>query len=220
MKSLVEEASSIFKALEKAWERAGKPESFSVKVFELPEKNFFGFTKKNAKVGIFFEEQQSTTVNARRNDSNYRNNRRRPDDQRNAPDQRQPRTGDRLDRNADQKSNNVAPVANQRDATVAPREPRENNAGGENRQRYNDSRSSSRPRRNDGDREQRGPRSNNRYQSNDSKDSFVKPAQDNSVTSAPIQQQPRVEEPVVERRVLRVSNRQYDATVANTKKEE
>lgn len=57
MKSLVEEASSIAKAIEKAWERAGKPQSFSVKVYEASEKNFFGFTKKSAKVGIFFEEE-------------------------------------------------------------------------------------------------------------------------------------------------------------------
>ena len=57
MKSLVEEASSIAKAIEKAWERAGKPQSFSVKIYEAPEKNFFGFTKKSAKVGIFFEEE-------------------------------------------------------------------------------------------------------------------------------------------------------------------
>lgn len=55
MKSIVEEASSIAKALEKAWTRAGKPAQFSVKVFELPEKNFFGLTTKQAKVGIFFE---------------------------------------------------------------------------------------------------------------------------------------------------------------------
>jgi predicted RNA-binding protein Jag len=56
MKSLVEEASSITKAIEKAWARAGKPESFSVKIFESPEVGFLGFTKKSAKVGIFFEE--------------------------------------------------------------------------------------------------------------------------------------------------------------------
>ena len=56
MKSLVEEASSITKAIEKAWIRAGKPQSFSVKIFEIPEVGFLGFTKKSAKVGIFFEE--------------------------------------------------------------------------------------------------------------------------------------------------------------------
>lgn len=56
MKSLVEEASSITKAIEKAWTRAGKPQTFSVKIFENPEVGFLGFTKKSAKVGIFFEE--------------------------------------------------------------------------------------------------------------------------------------------------------------------
>lgn len=56
MKSLVEEASSITKAIEKAWIRAGQPQSFSVKIFETPEVGFLGFVKKSAKVGIFFEE--------------------------------------------------------------------------------------------------------------------------------------------------------------------
>lgn len=55
MKSIVEEGSSIFKAIEKGWTRAGKPSHFSVKIFELPEKNFFGMTTKQAKVGIMFE---------------------------------------------------------------------------------------------------------------------------------------------------------------------
>jgi hypothetical protein len=60
MKSLIEEASSIAKAIEKGWERAGKPQSFSVKVFELPEKNFIGMTTKPAKVGLFFTEEKPT----------------------------------------------------------------------------------------------------------------------------------------------------------------
>ena len=55
MKSLVEEASTIAKAIEKAWIAAEKPQSFSIKVFEHPESNFLGFVKKSAKVGIFFE---------------------------------------------------------------------------------------------------------------------------------------------------------------------
>lgn len=59
MKSLVEEASSIAKAIEKAWERAGKPHNFSVKIYETGEKNFLGFSKKSAKVGIFFEEERA-----------------------------------------------------------------------------------------------------------------------------------------------------------------
>lgn len=58
MKSIIEEASSIQKAIEQAWDRAGKPLEFSIKVFQLPQKNFFGFTKVSAKIGIFFGETQ------------------------------------------------------------------------------------------------------------------------------------------------------------------
>lgn len=59
MKSLMEEASSIAKALEKAWDRAGNPREFTVKVLDKPEKNFFGFTTKSAKVAILFEEEMA-----------------------------------------------------------------------------------------------------------------------------------------------------------------
>ncbi len=52
----MEEASSVAKAIEKGWTRAGKPQEFTVKVFEEAEKNFFGFTKKPAKIGLFFQE--------------------------------------------------------------------------------------------------------------------------------------------------------------------
>lgn len=64
MKSLIEEASSIAKAVEKGWERAGKPHSFTVKVFETPEKNFIGITTKYAKIGIFFDEKQIMSATA------------------------------------------------------------------------------------------------------------------------------------------------------------
>ncbi|HEV2916138.1 MAG TPA: hypothetical protein VGW78_00160 [Candidatus Babeliales bacterium] len=63
MKSIVEEASSIFKAIEKAWERAGKPVDFSVKIFEDSQKSFFGLTKKQAKIGLFFTESAATSEN-------------------------------------------------------------------------------------------------------------------------------------------------------------
>lgn len=56
MKSLIEESSSIAKAIEKAWERANKPTTFSIKIFELPEKNFIGMIKKYAKIALFFDE--------------------------------------------------------------------------------------------------------------------------------------------------------------------
>ena len=56
MKSIVEEASSIMKAIEKGWASAGQPKEFTVKVYEEPQKNFIGMTTKPAKIGIFFTE--------------------------------------------------------------------------------------------------------------------------------------------------------------------
>lgn len=56
MKSIVQEASSIKKAVEQAWESAGKPKQFSVKILELPQKNFFGFTTRSAKIALLFNE--------------------------------------------------------------------------------------------------------------------------------------------------------------------
>ena len=41
MKSIMEEASSIMEAIQKGWERAGKPQEFSVKVFEDAQTAFF-----------------------------------------------------------------------------------------------------------------------------------------------------------------------------------
>lgn len=57
MKSIIEQASSITKAIEKAWDQAGKPKEFSIKIFEHEERNFFGMTTKPAKVGIFFGDK-------------------------------------------------------------------------------------------------------------------------------------------------------------------
>lgn len=55
----MEEASSISKAIENGWTNAGKPKEFTVKIYEEPQKNFFGMTKQPAKVGIFFTEPKS-----------------------------------------------------------------------------------------------------------------------------------------------------------------
>jgi len=57
MKSIIQEGSSIEKAVRQSWEKAGKPEEFSIKVLEVEEKNFLGFTRKPAKIAIFFEER-------------------------------------------------------------------------------------------------------------------------------------------------------------------
>ncbi len=56
MKSIVEEASSIIKAIEKGWAKAGQPKEFSVKIFEEPQRNFIGITTRSAKIGIFFND--------------------------------------------------------------------------------------------------------------------------------------------------------------------
>lgn len=60
MKSIIQEASSIAKAVEEGWIKAQKPQQFSVKILEEAEKNFLGLTKKSAKVAIFFDEPQVT----------------------------------------------------------------------------------------------------------------------------------------------------------------
>lgn len=56
MKSVVQEASTIGKAIEQGWKTAGEPREFSIKVLEIPQHNFLGFTTKSAKVAIVFEE--------------------------------------------------------------------------------------------------------------------------------------------------------------------
>ena len=57
MKSIIEQASSIMKAIEKAWNQAEQPLEFSIKIFEKEERNFFGMSVKPAKVGIFFGDK-------------------------------------------------------------------------------------------------------------------------------------------------------------------
>ncbi len=62
MKSIVEEASSIGKAIEQAWSRAGKPANFSVKIFEESQRNMFGLTTQSAKIGLFFDGKVGVTA--------------------------------------------------------------------------------------------------------------------------------------------------------------
>lgn len=61
MKSIIQEASSIVKAIEKGWIAAGKPKEFSIRIYEEPKKNFIGLTVQSAKIGIFFEEKKIET---------------------------------------------------------------------------------------------------------------------------------------------------------------
>jgi hypothetical protein len=55
MKSVMQEASSIAKAIEQAWIKAGQPIEFSIKILEEPQRNFIGFTMRSAKIALFFD---------------------------------------------------------------------------------------------------------------------------------------------------------------------
>jgi predicted RNA-binding protein Jag len=58
MKSMLHEASSIVKAVEKAWTDAGKPIEFTIKILESGEKNFIGLTKRPAIISITYEPKK------------------------------------------------------------------------------------------------------------------------------------------------------------------
>ena len=54
MKSIIQEASSLSKAIEQGWQKAGKPTMFSVKILQDANKNFIGMTTQNAKIAFYF----------------------------------------------------------------------------------------------------------------------------------------------------------------------
>ncbi|MFA5074651.1 MAG: hypothetical protein WC436_00945 [Candidatus Babeliales bacterium] len=58
MKLMLQEASSVIKAIEKVWENSGKPQEFSIKILEFGEKNFLGMTKKSAVVSISYDPKK------------------------------------------------------------------------------------------------------------------------------------------------------------------
>ncbi len=55
MKSILHEAPTILKAIEKAWLDSGKPLEFTVHIHEQGEKNFLGISKRPAIVSITYE---------------------------------------------------------------------------------------------------------------------------------------------------------------------
>lgn len=57
MKSVIQEGSSLAKAIEQGWIKAGRPREFSIKIYQEPKKNFLGLTTQVAKVGIFFKDE-------------------------------------------------------------------------------------------------------------------------------------------------------------------
>ena len=50
MKSLLQEGSSVMKAIQEAWDKVGKPEEFSIKILKNEEHRFLGITWKNSVV--------------------------------------------------------------------------------------------------------------------------------------------------------------------------
>ncbi len=62
MKSIMQEASSLMKAIEQAWTTAGKPQEFTVKILEEAQKNFIGLTTRSAKIALFFGEKQTAKI--------------------------------------------------------------------------------------------------------------------------------------------------------------
>lgn len=113
MKSIVEEASSLAKAIEKGWIRAGKPQEFTVKVFEEAQKNFFGFTTKSAKVGIFFEDRPQQKQKERQPQQQQQ--------QKKQPQQAQQPRQERTDKNTQQPRQDRAPQQ-QKQQTVQPQQ--------------------------------------------------------------------------------------------------
>lgn len=57
MKSIVEQASSVMKAIENGWLQAGKPAEFTVKIYEHGVRNFFGMSVEPAKICILYEDK-------------------------------------------------------------------------------------------------------------------------------------------------------------------
>ncbi|MGD1997693.1 MAG: Jag N-terminal domain-containing protein, partial [Candidatus Dependentiae bacterium] len=91
MRSILLEASSIERAIDKAWNEAGKPREFTIKVHDEGERNFLGFSRRPARLSILFvpqrDENSSRSSRGRsrnndsrrgggRNDRNDRNDRR------------------------------------------------------------------------------------------------------------------------------------------------
>jgi hypothetical protein len=60
MKSILQEASSVVKAIENAWIASGQPAEFTVNIHQVGKRNFFGITKIPAIVSISYDIQKSS----------------------------------------------------------------------------------------------------------------------------------------------------------------
>jgi len=89
MRSLVQEAATIEKAIHQAWQKAGKPQQFQVKVLEEPERNFFGMVTRSGKIALFFQEQAVTQAQHQQHDEKKRRGSRQQRKQSKAPQKEQ-----------------------------------------------------------------------------------------------------------------------------------
>ena len=60
MKSILQEDSSVCKAITKAWNSCQRPSEFSVNILSVEERNLFGFIKKPAVVSISYLPEKRT----------------------------------------------------------------------------------------------------------------------------------------------------------------
>jgi hypothetical protein len=63
MKSIIQESSSVAKAIELALAQAANPKDFSVKVLEYPTKNFFGITTRPARIALYWDDKTTQKTN-------------------------------------------------------------------------------------------------------------------------------------------------------------
>jgi len=80
MKSIMQEGSSPFKAIEAAWTEAGKPSEFTVRILENETTNFLGFVKHPAKVAFYFDlskekDRRTSTRSAQKSSAPHRRSR-------------------------------------------------------------------------------------------------------------------------------------------------
>jgi predicted RNA-binding protein Jag len=112
MKSMLHEASTVVKAIEKAWNESGNPREFTINIHEKGEKGFLGFSIKPAIVSITYNPNE---VPARHHDKNNRpanpqNRDARGVQVKQRDDQRNAKVGQPLSKNAQPLQKNSRPV--------------------------------------------------------------------------------------------------------------
>ncbi|MCK4650811.1 hypothetical protein KAT08_01425 [Candidatus Babeliales bacterium] len=60
MKSILQEGSSVLKAVKKVWEDSGRPQEFTIRVHDFGKKSFFGIIIKPAIVSISYDIKKRT----------------------------------------------------------------------------------------------------------------------------------------------------------------